>query len=96
MSTIEDFQSATFAATPHDDQTVAAIPRDQTVAAIPRDQTVAAIPHDDLTVAEAWASSPLGDPAIEDGYLHSPAEVEDDLPADFEDDLPARSGDFEE
>ena len=49
MSTIEDFQSATFAA----------------------------IPHDDLTVGEAWASSPLGDPSIEDGSLSEPAKFED-------------------
>ncbi|WP_156748632.1 hypothetical protein, partial [Mycobacterium sp. E3198] len=59
MSTIEDFQSMTFAALPHDDL------------------TVAAIPHEDLTVAEAWASSPLGDPAIEDGSLSTPAHFED-------------------
>ncbi|MCV7092391.1 hypothetical protein, partial [Mycobacterium interjectum] len=49
MSTIEDFQSTTFAA----------------------------IPHEDLTVAEAWASSSLGDPAIEDGSLSTPAAFED-------------------
>ena len=48
MSIVEDFQSATFAA----------------------------IPHDDLTVAEAWASSPLGDPSIEDGSLSEPAKFE--------------------
>lgn len=52
MSTIEDFQSTTFAA----------------------------IPHEDLTVAEAWASSPLGDPGIEDGSLSEPAKF-DDYPA---------------
>ncbi|OBH08131.1 hypothetical protein A5695_26685 [Mycobacterium sp. E1747] len=28
-----------------------------------------AVPYEDLTVAEAWASSPLGDPALEDGSL---------------------------
>ncbi|WP_420914896.1 hypothetical protein, partial [Mycobacterium paraense] len=59
MSTIEDFQSMTFAALPHDEL------------------TVAAVPHEDLTVAEAWASSPLGDPAIEDGSLSKPSNFED-------------------
>jgi hypothetical protein len=49
MSTIDDFQSTTFAA----------------------------IPHDEMTVAEAWASSPLGDPAIEDGSLSEPAKFEE-------------------
>ncbi|WP_156767089.1 hypothetical protein, partial [Mycobacterium sp. E796] len=68
MSTIEDFQSATFAA----------IPQDLTVAAAPhQDLTVAAVPHEDLTVAEAWASSPLGDPSVEDGFLSQPAKFED-------------------
>ncbi|WP_156768103.1 hypothetical protein, partial [Mycobacterium sp. E1386] len=49
MSTIEGFQSTTFAADP----------------------------YDDLTVAEAWASSPLGDPEIEDGSLSEPVESAD-------------------
>jgi hypothetical protein len=49
MSTIEDFQSTTFAA----------------------------LPHHELTVAEAWASSPLGDPTIEDGSLVRPVKFED-------------------
>ncbi|ORB33238.1 hypothetical protein, partial [Mycobacterium paraseoulense] len=49
MSTIEDFQSTSFVA----------------------------LPHDDPTVAEAWASSPLGDPTIEDGSLVRPAKRED-------------------
>ncbi|WP_156670233.1 hypothetical protein, partial [Mycobacterium sp. E3305] len=49
MSTIEDFRSTTFAATP----------------------------YEDLTVAEAWASSPLGDPEIEDGSLSGPVAPED-------------------
>ena len=47
MSVIEDFQSTTFAA----------------------------LPHEDLTVGEAWASSPLGDPEIEDGSLSQPGET---------------------
>ncbi|WP_197696096.1 hypothetical protein, partial [Mycobacterium sp. E1715] len=49
MSTIEDFRSTTFAATP----------------------------YEDLTVAEAWASSPLGDPELEDGSLSGPVAPED-------------------
>jgi hypothetical protein len=53
MSIIEDFQSTTFAA----------------------------LPHEDLTVAEAWASSPLGDPTIEDGSLAEPVEFEDSVTA---------------
>src|ERR1700758_4772746 len=39
----------------------------------------------DATVAVAYASSPLGDPAIEDGSLSDLAEFEDDAPANFED-----------
>ncbi|OBF75572.1 hypothetical protein A5750_10775 [Mycobacterium sp. 852002-51613_SCH5001154] len=39
--------------------------------------TFAALPHEDLTVAEAWASSPLGDPTIEDGSSAQPVESED-------------------
>ncbi len=39
--------------------------------------TFAALRHEDLTVAEAWASSPLGDPAIEDASLSQSAESED-------------------
>ena len=49
MSTIERFQSATFAATP----------------------------YEDLTLAEAWASSPLGDPTVDDASLSEPANSED-------------------
>ena len=37
------------------------------------------------TVAVAYASSPLGDPAIEDGSLSDLAEFEHDTPANFED-----------
>src|SRR6201987_5707318 len=39
----------------------------------------------DATVAVAYASSPLGDPAIEDGSLSDLAEFEDDDPAKYED-----------
>src|ERR1700752_4110609 len=34
----------------------------------------------DATIAEAWASSPLGDPSVEDGSLSEPAKF-DDFPA---------------
>ena len=40
-----------------------------------------AIPSDDMTAAAAWASSPLGDPAIEDGSLLHPNDFEYDEPA---------------
>ncbi|OBB63403.1 hypothetical protein [Mycobacterium sp. 852014-50255_SCH5639931] len=42
-----------------------------------RSTTFAALPYEDLTVAEAWASSPLGDPTIEDDSLVQPVESED-------------------
>ncbi|BBY00518.1 hypothetical protein [Mycobacterium seoulense] len=42
-----------------------------------RSTTFAAVPYEDLTVAEAWASSPLGDPTIEDDSLVQPVESED-------------------
>lgn len=40
-----------------------------------------AVPSDDLTVAEAWASSPLGDPSVERGYLSEPAGLAYEQPA---------------
>jgi hypothetical protein len=40
-----------------------------------------AVPSDDLTVAEAWASSPLGDPSAEHGYLSEPADFAYEPPA---------------
>jgi hypothetical protein len=50
--------------------------------------TFAARSHEleNLTVASAWAASPLGDPAVEDGYLSDMADFENDL-ADFENGL---------
>jgi len=39
------------------------------------------LPSDDLTVASAWASSPLGDPAIEDGFLSASPDSDYDPPA---------------
>src|SRR6202011_1458572 len=81
MSTIEDFHSATFAAIPHEDLTVAEAWASSPLGAPSVEDfpsaTFAAIPHEDLTVGEAWASSPLGDPSIEDGFLSEPANVED-------------------
>jgi hypothetical protein len=43
--------------------------------------TTFVLPSDDLTVASAWASSPLGDPAIEDGFLSASTDSDYDLPA---------------
>lgn len=42
-----------------------------------RSTTFAAVPYEDLTIAEAWASSPLGDPELEDGSLSGPVAPEE-------------------